>query len=52
VKQIFYETFAKTITTEAALTDRLVIEFAGFLLLVHQLVSPEICKLNFVMKGI
>jgi len=49
VKQIFYETFIKTITTEAALTDRLVIEFAGFLLLVHQLVSSEISA-HFVEK--
>lgn len=45
VKQIFYEIFSKTITTQAALTDRLVIEFAGYLLLVHQLISAEVCKL-------
>ncbi|KAI6170508.1 Nucleolar MIF4G domain-containing protein 1 [Aphelenchoides bicaudatus] len=42
VKQVFHEIFSKSIATEMALTDRLVIEFSGYLLLVHQLISAEI----------
>ncbi|KAI6239121.1 Nucleolar MIF4G domain-containing protein 1 [Aphelenchoides fujianensis] len=42
VKQIFYEVYIKSVATPFALTDRLLIEYAAFLSLVHQLVSSEI----------